>query len=219
MNDIPDITGEKLITAAYLFGSAGVIFATLPFIGVIIAGIVKANQGGNHNKSIDILTVVAWAFVVHAVSSFLYMGLILVLDYLHLDTPNFYTTKVFPIFWAETQAQVYSLAGVSGGDGEDILSGVAYATLHLAQVVTINFFLIMPLAVFVLALFYGAVLSSRDSYDNNVMSFLAYSSIAFISVTLMYFFWAYIGSFAMFMPNGMDIIGLVNKIYSELLKV
>lgn len=218
MNDIPDIAGEKLITAAYLFGGAGFVFATLPFLGVIIAGIVKGN-GGNSNKSPDILTIVLWAFVVHTVSCFLFMGMIKILDNLNLDYPNLYTTKVFPIFWAETKESVYTLAGVQSGMGQDILSGVAYSTLHMMQVLSQIFFLIVPLSVFVLAFIYGAILGVKDSYDKNITSFLAYSSISFVVVAILYLFWAYIAGFAMFMPDGMSVVDMVSKIYTQLLKI
>lgn len=219
MNDVLDITGEKLITASYLFGGAGFVFATIPFLGVLIAGIVKGNGGGNSNKSLDIVTLVLWAFAVHAIACFLYMGLIKVLDYLNLDYPNFYTTKIFPIFWAETKESVYSLAGVQSGLGQDILSGVAYSVLHMVQVLVQLFFLVMPLVVFVFAFIYGAVLGVKDSYDKNITSFLAYSSISFVVVTFLYFFWAYIASYAMFMPNGMGVVDMVTKMYSQLLKI
>lgn len=214
---MPDITGEKLITASYLFGTAGVIFATVPFLTVIVAGIVKGNGGGNHNKPFDIMTIVAWAFIVHFVSCFLFMGLILILDNAHLDIQNYYTTKVFPIFWAKTQADVYSIAGVQAGN--DILSGVAYATLHFAQKVVVNLFLLLPIFVFVIAMIFGIVLSNKDNYDKNVTSYFAYTSIAFVLVSTLYLLWGYIASYSVFLPNGQTIIDMVMELWQEILSV
>ena len=214
MNDVLDVSGEKLITSAFLFGGAGVVFTTIPFLGVLIYGIVKSQQGG-HNKSSDILSVVAWAFVVHAVASFLFYGLILVLDKTNLDTPNFYTTKIFPIFWAETKAQVISL---SGAGADDILSSVAYSTLNLLQVVTKWFYMSLPIVVLVLAMFYGIVLSSKDSYEKSYVNVMAYSSISFVAVSLMYLFWAKISTIAIFMTNG-DIVSMISKMWANALQI
>ena len=207
-----DITGEKLITSAFLFGGAGVVFTTIPFLGILVYGIIKSQQGGN-NKSIDILSIVAWAFVVHTIASFLFYGAILVLDNINLDVPNFYTTKIFPIFWAETKAQVLSLSGAGAGD---VLSSVAYSTLNLLQVATKWFYMTLPLVVFALAMFYGVVLSSKDTYEKSFVSIFAYSSISFVAVALMYLFWAKISSIAVFMPNG-DIVAYISKMWANVL--
>lgn len=212
-----DITGEKLITAAYLFGGGGLAFTILPFLGVIVYGITKANQGGNHNKSADIFSIVAWALVVHTLSTFLYFGLIQILDKTSLDTPNYYTTKVFPIFWAETKAQVLSLAGVTLND--DVLSGVAYSTLNLLQTVRDWIFISLPLIISILAFVYGFVLSSRDSYDSNIISVGAYTIVSFIVVGSIYLFWALISSYALFMPSGMNILKMVAQIWANLFNV
>jgi len=211
-----DIAGEKLISAAYLFGGGGLAFTILPFLGVIAYGVTKANQGG-HNKSADIFSIVAWALVVHTLATFLFFGLIKILDNTSLDMPNFYTTKVFPIFWAQSKEQVLSLAGVTSSD--DILSGVAYSTLNLLQTVRDWIYMSLPLIVSIFAFIYGFILSSKDTYESNIISVGAYTIVSFVVVGLVYLFWALISSYALFMPNGMNILKMVSQIWTNLFNV
>lgn len=209
-----DIAGAKLITAAYLFGLAGIGFCLLPFLGVVIKGIMKGNSGShNSRKGGDIISVVGWAFIIHTIAAMLFMGLILLLDEVNIDTPNYYTTKVFPIFWADTQAEVYSLAGVTTSDTE---SEIAYSTLHLIQTGVRLFLTFLPFIVGFLGAVYGFLLSSKDTYNSNYLSMFTYTVISFISVILLYLFWAKISSFALFIPGGSDLVTMIADIWKNL---
>lgn len=209
-----DIAGAKLITAAYLFGLAGIGFCLLPFLGVVIKGIIKGNSGShNSRKGGDIISVVGWAFIIHTIAAMLFMGLILLLDEVNIDTPNYYTTKVFPIFWADTQADVFSLAGVTTSDTE---SEIAYSTLHLIQTGVRLFLTFLPFIVGFLGAVYGFLLSSKDTYNSNYLSMFTYTVISFISVILLYLFWAKISSFALFIPGGSDLVTMIADIWKNL---
>lgn len=209
-----DIAGAKLITAAYLFGLAGIGFCLLPFLGVVIKGIIKGNSGShNSRKGGDIISVVGWAFIIHTIAAMLFMGLILLLDEVNIDTPNYYTTKVFPIFWADTQADVFSLAGVTTSDTE---SEIAYSTLHLIQTGVRLFLTFLPFIVGFLGAVYGFLLSSKDTYNSNYLSMFTYTVISFVSVILLYLFWAKISSFALFIPGGSDLVTMIADIWKNL---
>ena len=76
----------------------------------------------------------------------------------------------------------------------------------------------LPIIVLVLAMFYGIVLSSKDSYEKSYVNVMAYSSISFVAVSLMYLFWAKISSIAIFMTNG-DIVSMISKMWANALQL
>jgi hypothetical protein len=209
-----DIAGAKLITAAYLFGLAGIGFCLLPFLGVIVKGIIKGN-GGSHNSKQggDIVNIIGWAFIIHTIAAMLFMGLILILDEVNIDTVNYYTTKVFPIFWADTQAEVYNLAGVTTSDTE---SEIAYTTLNIIQTGVRLFLTFLPFIIGFLGVVYGFLLASKDTYNSNYLSMFVYTVISFIAAMLLYLFWAKISSFALFIPGGSDLVTIIADIWKDL---
>jgi len=208
-----DITGAKLITSAYLFGGAGFIFVTLPFFSVVMMGILKSKGGGaNSGKSLDIVGILGWAFIVHFISSMLFMGIILILDSMNFNTANLYTTKIFPIFWNFSKSGVFTLAGANAGDLE---ADIAYTTLNLVQTSLRLFFTFLPLVLIVLSSIYGYILSSKDTYNSNYLTMFVYTTISFVVMTLVYLAWAKIASYALFMPSG-DIVKLISDIWKTL---
>ena len=88
---------SQLIASAFTFGTASLVFATMPFLFVLLRGIFKANSGHNAHSS-SILSVFAMAFSVHFVSCIGFMMLIKILDALHaVYKRNYLRNKVFEI--------------------------------------------------------------------------------------------------------------------------
>ena len=208
-----DIEGAKLISAAYIFGMAGVGFVTLPFLAVVTRAIYKGNNASHNTKSLDIVSVFGWALIIHVLASLSFMGIILILDGLSVDVPNYYTTKIFPIFWAETKAEVFTLAGV-GASGTE--SDVAYTTLNFFQTMVKLLLTFLPFVVILLGCIYGFVMASKDSYKESYLTVIVYMIISFILVSLLYLFWAKISTYALFVPTD-DLIKYIATIWSSLL--
>lgn len=204
-------TGTHLITTATLFGAAALAFIMFPFLVIMIRGGFKAKE--NTSSGLSILGVVALAFVVHTLFCLMFISIIKILDITYLDEANFYSQKIFGIFWAEGQGAVLNLVG--GGSTSDALG--AYATLHLVQAIGKNLLYNIPIVVVVVGLAYGALQANKDTYRTDYLSVLVFSMVSFICVAIIYVTWAYIASEALFLPNKQNLFDLIKAYWEKML--
>ncbi len=205
-------SASQLIASAYTFGTGALVFATLPFLFVLLKGIFKANSGHNAHSS-SILSVFAMAFSVHFISCIFFMLAIKTLDALNaVYESNYLQGKIFGIFWARGEDQVFSLAGVSGGFEDKGL----YLQLHLVQAVTDWLFLLMYWVVFVVSSAYGLREAKKDALQSNTMQIFVWLVIANVVGIFIFYLWAKIASLAMFIPDG-DIITKIIEGYMALI--
>ncbi|MBX7491249.1 hypothetical protein [Helicobacter turcicus] len=201
-------SASQLIASAFTFGTAALVFATLPFLFVLLRGIFKANSGNNAHSS-SILSVFAMAFCVHFISCIGFMTLIKVLDALNaIYESNYLQNKVFGIFWARSESEIFSLSGASGGFEDKGL----YLQLHLVQMVCDWVFLLMYWAVFVVACAYGLREARKDVMQSNTMQIFVWVLVANVVGAFIFYLWAKIASLALFIPNG-DIISKIIEGY------
>lgn len=204
-------SASQLIASAYTFGTAGLVFGTLPFLFILLRGIFKANSGHNTHSS-SILSVFAMAFCVHFVSCIGFMLLIKILDALNaVYEENYLQGKVFGIFWARGEDAVFSLAGASGGFSDKGL----YLELHLVQSVCDWIFLLMYWAVFIVASAYGLREAKKDTMQSNTMQIFVWLLISNVVGIFIFYLWAKIASLAMFIPDG-DIVSKIIEGYKNL---
>lgn len=125
-------SSTQLIATAFTFGLSALAFAYLPFIFVLVNGLVRANGGHNAHSS-SILSIFIFAFAVHFLSCIFFMMGIKMLDILGaLYQNNYLQDKIFPIFWARGEANVFSLANASGS----IEDKGAYLQLYIVQTIS-----------------------------------------------------------------------------------
>lgn len=204
-------SASQLIASAYTFGTAGLVFATLPFLFILLRGIFKANSGHNAHSS-SILSVFAMAFCVHFISCIGFMLLIKILDALNaIYEENYLQGKVFGIFWARGEDSVYSLAGAEGSFTDKGL----YLELHLVQMVCDWIFYLMYWVVFIVASSYGLREAKKDVMQSNVMQIFVWLLISNVVGIFIFYLWAKIASLAIFIPNG-DIISKITEGYKGL---
>lgn len=206
-------SASQLIASAFTFGTAGLVFATLPFLFVLLKGIFKANNGHNAHSS-SILSVFTMAFCVHFVSCIGFMLCIKILDALNaIYEANYLQDKIFGIFWARGQDEVFALAGADGSFEDKGL----YLQLALVQGVCDWMFLLMYWAVFLTASAYGLKEARKDAMQSNIMSIFVWLIIANIVGVFIFYLWAKIASFAMFIPDG-DIVSKIIEGYTNLMQ-
>lgn len=204
--------GAHLITTATVFGASALAFAIFPFGAVVLKGIIRAKE--NTTSGMSILGVVLTAFGVHIIFCLFFMTAIKILDITYLEESNFFSKKIFGIFWATGRSEVFNLAG---GDGSVDTLG-AYSTLFLVQTIGKLIIMNIPFLVIVLGFGYGAYQANKDNYRQDWLSVLVFSFISFISVFTIYIAWAYIASFALFLPSG-NLVDMISKIWQIELKI
>lgn len=198
---------SQLIASAYTFGTAGLVFATMPFLFVLLRGIFKANSGHNSHSS-SILSVFAMAFSVHFISCIGFMLLIKILDILNaVYEKNYLQEKVFGIFWAKGEDAVYSLAGAEGKFTDKGL----YLELHLVQMICDWMFYLIYWVVFIVACAYGLREAKKDVMQSNTMQIFVWILISNVVGIFIFYLWAKIASFAMFIPDGDIVSKIINK--------
>ncbi|EIZ7225345.1 hypothetical protein Q3S29_000065 [Campylobacter upsaliensis] len=207
-------SATQIIVTAFTFGTCALAFATLPFLFVLVNGLLKANSGNSHSSSV--INVFAIAFVVHFISCIFFMLGIKMLDILNaLYQSNYLQEKIFPIFWARGESVVMNMAGASGNSVED--KG-AYLQLALVQEVADWFILLMFWVVFFTATAYGTLQAKKDVMQFNYISMFVWIGVANIVGFFAFILWAKIASLAMFIPNGEDLLIKLWEAYQNLLK-
>jgi hypothetical protein len=204
-----EVVSAKLITTATVFGSAAIACAVLPFMLVLISGIIKANQPGSTGNSY--ISILGLAFIAHIISCYFFMGTIYVLDVVNrLHEENYYTQKVFGLFWTSGKSAVLQAAG----GGETIENAGAYTVLHTIQIMSEILFAIMPIIVLISSFAYGAGLANKDTYRQDNLTVLVYAAISGVIGSTVYTAWAYIASLALFIPEG-DLFTLITDFWKE----
>lgn len=201
--------GTHLISTATVFGACALAFAMLPFGVVMIRGLMKAKD--NTTSGFSILNVVLLAFVVHFVFCMLFITVIKILDVTNLNEANFYSQKIFKIFWANSRGAVLALVG--GGATNDALG--AYSTLLMVQTVGRIVFYNMPFLVLIVGFGYGAMQAVKDNYKQDYLTVLSFSVISFICVSIIYIVWAYIASEALFIPDKKNLFDIISQYWQK----
>lgn len=206
-----EIFASSKLMGAVVFGTASMIFATIPFLIVLIAGIRSVKQ--NNSGGLSLAGTLAGAYFVHIGACLLFMTIILLLDQFSFEDTKYYSEKLFSVFWAKDESSALSLAGATEKTPE-ILS--AYASLHMAQVVSKYVLLFSAVAVTVSAIVYGAYLGQKDTYKQaGYISIALFTIIAVICMSILWIAWAKIASFAMFFPSG-DLITYLQDFLIEM---
>ena len=206
-------TGEQLIAAAYVFGVAGLVFATLPFLFMVLRALMKG--GENNTSSVDILGVVAFAFVVHFCSCIFFLMLVKIIDLQNLTYgSNYLQDKVFPLFWTEGKDAVLAAAGA----GNSSIAEGSYSILYIVQTIRYWSFVLMPIFVLFLGLSYGIYQQKKDTFkqSGDYASTLVWTIGSTILASFLFILWAKIASFALFIPNGEDILTKINNSYNQI---
>lgn len=205
-------SASQMIASAFTFGTSALVFASLPFLFILLKGIFKANSGHNTHSS-SILSVFAMAFSVHFISCLGFMLAIKTLDAFYaIYEPNYLQGKIFSIFWARSEDEVFSLAGARG-EFED--KGL-YLQLRLVQAVCDWIFLLIVWVVFIVACAYGLREAKKDTMQSNVMQIFVWLLVSNVIAAFIFYLWAKIASLAMFIPNG-DIITQIIQSYKNLM--
>ncbi|EJP2870311.1 hypothetical protein QTF06_001502 [Campylobacter jejuni] len=207
LNAIP----TQLITTAFVFGLAALAFSTAPFLFTLSNGILKARNGNTSSSSI--ISVFCIAFILHTASCIFFILGIKLLDILNnLYESNYYTNKIFPIFWARGESEVFQLAGASGSLEEK----GAYLQLFALQTIVDWIIIIIPILIFITASTYGAIQARKDTMHTDYLSFFIWMGISNIIAFFLFFIWAKIASLALFIPNGSDLISKMFEMYKNL---
>ncbi|CAD7289500.1 hypothetical protein LMG7974_01577 [Campylobacter majalis] len=212
-NAIGSSAGTELIATAFTFGTAGFAFASLPFLFVLVGGLIKANSGHNTHSS-NITGVMFLAFLVHLCSCVFFMVCIKLLDILGAlgKGVNYFSSKIFKIFWTRGESSVFSLAGASGS----IEDKGAYLQLFMVQTIIDWVIILTPIMVFFTAFAYGMMGAKKDQIHTNVLQIITWCAVANIFGYFVYFLWSYIASLALFIPDGATIISKTIEYYSEI---
>ncbi|QKG30293.1 hypothetical protein [Campylobacter sp. RM16187] len=206
--------GTQLIATAFTFGTAGFAFATLPFLFVLVNGMIKANSGHNAHSS-NFTGVISFAFLVHLCSCVFFMIAIKLLDILGAlgKGTDYFSNKVFTLFWTRGESAVFSLAGASGS----VEDRGAYLQLFVVQTIVDWVIILMPIVVFFTAFAYGMAGAKKDQMHTNVLQIITWCAIANIMGYFAYFLWSNIASLALFIPNGGTIISKTLELYTEIM--
>jgi hypothetical protein len=208
------LSGVKLLSSAMVFGAAAVIFTTLPFLLVIMRGIVRSRDrstgGGNF------LGVVLLAMVVHVMSTIAYMGTILILDVFgKMNEERFFSETVLGIFWAQDKASAFAAAGISENSNEAL---GAWTTLFTVKTVVDILFICIPIIVVIGGIAYGISLSTKDTYRQDYITVMVYSGLSMVSAMVLYTAWALIASQGLFLPYEYDgLLGYISETWRSLL--
>lgn len=206
-----DITGAKLITQASVFGGAAVIFTLIPFLFVIINGVIKSNNQVTGGQTI--ISIVIRALIIHLISCVVFISTIYALDRLDPNGSQLFSKKIFEIFWnGNNKAIVFSLVGSS--NSSEVMS--AYVFLHLLSVIVQFAYALSPIAIFILAVVYGIGLAKKDIYKDSYAGVVCWSIISLICCSMLYIAWSYIATPALFLPNG-SLFSKISEFYKEIL--
>lgn len=205
-------SGAHLISTATVFGAAALTFAMLPFAIVLIRAIMKAKE--NTTNGLSIAGAVLLAFGVHFFFCVLFVAIIKILDITYVEEANFYTQKIYRIFWASDRNAVFSLVGASATN--DALG--AYSTLLMVQTIGRIILYNMPILVTIVGFSYGIYQANKDNYRQDYLTVLVFSIISFICVWAMYVAWAYVASEALFLPDGKNLFNLISQYWQQQLQ-
>jgi len=218
------ISGIKLLSAAMVFGLAAVIFTSVPFLLVIIRGI--AHSRNNSTGGGNFLGVVLLSFAVHAISTISFMTTILILDiFSRSSDSHFFSRKVIGIFWAKTQSEAFTLAGIgasSGASGTSAEALGAWTALLTVKTITDHIYLCLPIVVILGAMAYGVNLSTKDTYRQDYLTVIIYSGISMTCAMLLYIAWAMIATQGLFLPSGEygnGLLGYIEQSWRRILNV
>lgn len=205
-----EISGSKLITQATVFGTLAVLFVTVPFLYVMIAGIVKINQ---NTSTETIVSVIIKSLGTHFIACVVIIGLILSLDILNPSETNYFSKKIFEIFWSGNDKS--AVFGLVGGGSSNELKG-AYAILHLVITIVDFMFALAPIFVFVFAISYGLKVAKKDTYKDSYVGMATWSVISIICCSFLYLIWSKIATLALFLPN-QTLYERILNFYTEIL--
>lgn len=205
------IAGAKLITAATLFGGAAVVFSLVPFLIVVLKGMIDARNPTTAGS--DVLKFATIAFGVHVVASVGFRALILILDYLNTQNQHYIAGTIFPIFWAAAnKSSVLSLSGAGSSTEAD----AAYSTLYGLYVIVTNMYMLIPLLVFSFAAAYGVGLAKKDVYRQDHLTVISYSAMSIVVASTLFVAWAKIANEALFTTNT-NLLAFIQTSWSNLL--
>lgn len=208
----------NLLTTAFIFGAASFAFSFLPFLFVVINGIVKSSSNQHHSSGI--INTFILSFMAHFLSC---MGFVVLIKALDVFTrisngADYIQTKIFPIFWARGKTNILSLAnGTSSGSITEIES--AYMVLNIIQTIVDFVILIVPFVVFGCAISYGLVQSRKDMYNSNAVTSLVWVMISCIVSSFLFMLWIKITSIAMFIPNGNTLLDIFQASFRNILGI
>lgn len=206
--------GEQLITAAYVFGISALAFASLPFLFMILRALMKSSD--SQASSMDIIGIFLFSFLVHFVSCLFFMTLVKMIDSVNsIYGVNYLQSKVFPLFWTEGKQAVISAAGA----GNTHIAEGAYSILFMVQIIRYWTFLITPLIIFFLGFCYGVYQQKKDRFQQSgdYLSSMIWGIGSATIAAFLFVLWAKIASFALFIPDGADIIDKIREAYSQIL--
>lgn len=207
--------GAQKIATAFTFGMTGVAFTILPFLFVCLTGYFRAKSGHNA-QSISMTSTFGFAFIVHTFACVLFTLGIKCLDILSkiANESDYFSNKIFSIFWARSESAVYSLAGASG----TIEDRGAYLELFIVQTAVDWLFIFLPILSFMTGFGYAMIELKQNRVEFNALSAISWSIGAGIISSLIYFAWAKIASIALFIPNS-DILEFTKKLFDEILTI
>lgn len=110
---------------------------------------------------------------------------------------KYFQTKVFSVFWARGEGEVFSLAKASGSTEDK----GAYLQLYIIQTLADWLELIGIWVVFIGACSYAMIQTKKDQMQFNVVNFLVWILISNVIGYFIYFTWAKIANLALFIPN------------------
>lgn len=211
---------EQLIASAYVFGAGALAFATLPFLFCILRALMKAKEP--HTLAGGIFGVFLFAFAVHLVSCVAFVGVIKVLDLQTIHGANYYSEKVFGVFWTEGKSSVISLAkqitGASSTTNTDnsIAEG-SYTILYTVQTIRDWFFILLPPTILCLGVFYGAYMAKKDTYkqSGDYLTTAFWTIGSSVIASFLFILWAKIASYALFMNE--DIIYRIAQLWNNII--
>ena len=207
--------GAQKIATAFTFGMTGIAFTILPFLFVCLTGYFRAKSGHNA-QSISMTSTFGFAFIVHTFACVLFTLGIKCLDILSkiANESDYFSNKIFSIFWARSESAVYSLAGASG----TIEDRGAYLELFIVQTAVDWLFIFLPILSFMVGFGYAMIELKQNRVEFNALSAISWSIVAGIISSLIYFAWAKIASIALFIPNS-DILEFTKKLFDEILTI
>ena len=207
--------GAQKIATAFTFGMTGIAFTILPFLFVCLTGYFRAKSGHNA-QSISMTSTFGFAFIVHTFACVLFTLGIKCLDILSkiANESDYFSNKIFSIFWARSESAVYSLAGASG----TIEDRGAYLELFIVQTAVDWLFIFLPILSFMTGFGYAMIELKQNRVEFNALSAISWSIGAGIISSLIYFAWAKIASIALFIPNS-DILEFTKKLFDEILTI
>lgn len=204
--------GSKLIVFSTFIALVAFSFTTIPFTAAIIGGITKDKQSNNDK---NIIAVLIKAFSWHAIAVIILILMFSMLDiFLNNIEANFIKEKCMQnIFWAaENKASVMTSAGATAGEYQ---SDGAYLFLYTTYKVIEIFYGVIPLLVFILALFVGYEVN-KNKQNNSVFNILFNLLMYAIVGLFIYSAWLFLADIGMYLPSGESLITLKNTFWKEI---